>query len=149
MRRAITDLKNTHTDYPGDEFLKRLDTFKDLDSLQKTITKSQEVDLKRCQEYIQFRREALLANSLIDFEEVVLANPAPPTKGVERPDDAPDVALPTTVEELDGVWKEYLVKLRRLPSRMKTAEGRRLGKERAAFMEDFFRLLTTEERGTR
>lgn len=47
----------------------------------------------------------------------------------------------------DTAYREYLVKLRRLPSHMKTAEGKRLGEKRAAFMEDFFKLLTAEERG--
>ncbi|MFT5464296.1 MAG: tetratricopeptide (TPR) repeat protein [Planctomycetota bacterium] len=47
-----------------------------------------------------------------NFEEVVLLNPAEPTKGVERPDDAPEVELPTTVAELDEVWKTYIIRLR-------------------------------------
>ncbi|NQT87190.1 hypothetical protein HQ560_10530, partial [bacterium] len=72
LRRAITDLKNTHANYPGDEFLTRLDAFKDLASLGKAIPKGREADLERCQEYLRLRRKALLANPLIDFDEVVL-----------------------------------------------------------------------------
>jgi tetratricopeptide (TPR) repeat protein len=48
-----------------------------------------------------------------NFEEVVLANPAPPIKGVARPKDAPEVALPKTVEELDPVWRDWLVSLKK------------------------------------
>lgn len=47
-----------------------------------------------------------------NFEEVVLANPAPPIQGVPRPKDAPEVALPKTVAELDPVWKDWLVALK-------------------------------------
>ena len=46
-----------------------------------------------------------------NFEEVVLGNPAPPLK-IERPEDAPEVSLPRTVEELDPVWKEFCIELR-------------------------------------
>ena len=37
----------------------------------------------------------------------------------------------------------------RLPKKMKTGEGRRIAGERAAFMEEFFRLFASEERGAR
>jgi hypothetical protein len=47
-----------------------------------------------------------------NFEEVVLADPAPPIKGVARPPGAPPVALPATAAELDLVWKDWLVRLR-------------------------------------
>ncbi len=47
----------------------------------------------------------------------------------------------------DTAFREYQVKLRNLPRRMKTPEGRRMGRERAAFMEGFFRRLTAERRG--
>lgn len=47
----------------------------------------------------------------------------------------------------DTAYREYLVKLRLLPGRMMTEEGKRLAGERAAFMEDFFRRLHLETRG--
>lgn len=46
-----------------------------------------------------------------NFEEVVLENPSKPLK-IDRPDDAPEIALPRTVEELDEVWMEYCLNLR-------------------------------------
>jgi tetratricopeptide (TPR) repeat protein len=46
-----------------------------------------------------------------NFEEVVLGNPTPPLK-IDRPDDALDVALPRTVEELDEVWMDFCLDLR-------------------------------------
>jgi tetratricopeptide (TPR) repeat protein len=42
------------------------------------------------------------------FEEVVLANPAPPTPGIEETTGA----LPRTVDEINAVWKDYIVDLR-------------------------------------
>lgn len=45
------------------------------------------------------------------FEEIVLAKPKPPIKGFKRPADAKDVALPKTVDELNEVWKTWLVEL--------------------------------------
>ena len=39
------------------------------------------------------------------------------------------------------------MKLRHLPGRMMTAEGKRLAGERAAFMEEYFRRLNIEARG--
>ena len=64
------------------------------------------------QEFINTSGGRVGDGAVRNFEEVVLANPAPPTKGVERPEDAPAVDLPRTVEELDAVWKDYLVRLR-------------------------------------
>ena len=46
-----------------------------------------------------------------NFEEVVLANPSAKLK-IERPEDAPEIRLPKTVEELDPVWKDYCLRLR-------------------------------------
>jgi len=46
-----------------------------------------------------------------NFEEVVLGNPRPPIRGVDR-EDAEDVALPETVEQLDEIWKEWTLRLR-------------------------------------
>ncbi len=47
-----------------------------------------------------------------NFEEVVLAQPAPPTPKVDRPSDAPTVALPKTVAALDAVWKDFILRTR-------------------------------------
>ena len=47
----------------------------------------------------------------------------------------------------DTAFREYQVKLRNLPRRMKTPEGRRLGRERTAFMEGFFIRLAAEKKG--
>ncbi len=47
-----------------------------------------------------------------NFEEVVLGNPKKPTKGIEYSEVSPP-ALPETVEELDAVWKEWLVALKK------------------------------------
>lgn len=45
------------------------------------------------------------------FEELVLANPAPPIKGVERPKNAAALTLPKTVDELTEVWKDWMFAL--------------------------------------
>lgn len=47
----------------------------------------------------------------------------------------------------DTAYREYLVKLRKIPGSMKTAAGRRLARERADFMEEFFSRLDAETRG--
>lgn len=47
----------------------------------------------------------------------------------------------------DTAYREYLVKMRHLPGRMKTGEGRRLARERIVFMEEFFARLSAEEKG--
>ncbi len=49
----------------------------------------------------------------------------------------------------DTAFREYLVKLRHLPGKMTTPEGRRLARERAAYMEEFFRRLNVEAKGRR
>jgi tetratricopeptide (TPR) repeat protein len=46
------------------------------------------------------------------FEEVVLANPKPAMEFVERPEGTGAVALPQTVDEVDAVWKDWIVGLR-------------------------------------
>jgi tetratricopeptide (TPR) repeat protein len=48
-----------------------------------------------------------------NFEETVLAHPEPPIKGVARPKGAADVRLPKTVAELDDVWKDWLIALKK------------------------------------
>ncbi len=47
-----------------------------------------------------------------NFEKVVLANPAKPTPGVRVPRGSARADLPRTVEELDAVWKEWIINLR-------------------------------------
>lgn len=49
-----------------------------------------------------------------------------------------DVTTAPAYSENDTGYREYLVKLRHIHSRMLTAEGRRLAAERHAFMVDFF-----------
>ena len=44
----------------------------------------------------------------------------------------------------DTAYREYLVKLRKLPEAMLTEPGRRLGRERLTFMQDFFDRLNVE-----
>jgi len=46
------------------------------------------------------------------FEEVVLGHPAPPLQGVERPDGEDAVKLPRKIDDLDAVWKKYMIDLR-------------------------------------
>ena len=48
-----------------------------------------------------------------NFEETVLAHPEPPVKDVPRPAGSADVKLPKTVEELDEVWKNWLIDLKK------------------------------------
>jgi tetratricopeptide (TPR) repeat protein len=47
-----------------------------------------------------------------NFEEVVLANPSKPLKGVEPLEGARSASLPQNVEALNGVWKAWMVELR-------------------------------------
>jgi len=47
-----------------------------------------------------------------NFEKVVLQRPQPPTKGVDFADRDEAFALPTTVAELDEVWKAWTIALR-------------------------------------
>lgn len=44
----------------------------------------------------------------------------------------------------DSAYREYLVKLRHLPEKMLTESGRKLAKERAVFMDEFFSRLNNE-----
>ena len=46
-----------------------------------------------------------------NFEEVVLASPAPAYKGVKRGKDAPEVELPQTIDELTELWKSWCLQL--------------------------------------
>ncbi|MBN2449519.1 MAG: HD domain-containing protein [Lentisphaeria bacterium] len=47
----------------------------------------------------------------------------------------------------DSAYREYLVKLRHVPDRMLTAEGRRMAAARHAFMVAFFEQINREVRG--
>lgn len=47
-------------------------------------------------------------------------------------------------EKNDSAYREYLVKLRHLPEKMLTESGRKLAKERAVFMDEFFSRLNNE-----
>ncbi len=46
------------------------------------------------------------------FEETVLWSPAPRTKGVNFEEAEDAIRLPRTVDELNDVWKEYILRLR-------------------------------------
>lgn len=46
------------------------------------------------------------------FEKVVLAQPQAPTKGVDFSQSPFRIELPRTVQELDEVWKDYILRLR-------------------------------------
>ena len=63
----------------------------------------------------------------------------------------PEGAAPRHVGEIDHTEyspvEEWTVKLRHLPGRMTTGEGRRLALNRAVFMEAFFKQLEDEVRG--
>ena len=58
-------------------------------------------------EYIDKSGGRVGKGAVSTFEEVVLQNPAPPTKGIKS-----EIELPQTVDELNEVWKDWLVKLR-------------------------------------
>ena len=47
----------------------------------------------------------------------------------------------------DTAYREFLVKLRHIKDRMTTAEGRRIARERHAYMVDFFARLNRETAG--
>lgn len=61
----------------------------------------------------------------------------------------PDIEIEKTkpYTREDTAYREYMVKLRHIKDRMTTAEGRRLARERHAFMKDFFVRLNNESRG--
>ena len=58
-----------------------------------------------------------------------------------------DVTAAPAYSENDTGYREYLVKLRHIHTRMLTAEGRRLAAERHAFMETFFDRFIHEVEG--
>jgi uncharacterized protein len=61
------------------------------------------------------------------------------------PDIDVEKTKPYTKE--DTAYREYLVKLRHIKDRLTTAEGRRMARERHAFMAAFFGRLNKESRG--
>jgi uncharacterized protein len=58
-----------------------------------------------------------------------------------------DVTAAPAYSENDTGYREYLVKLRHIHTRLLTAEGRRLAAERHAFMESFFERFVSEIEG--
>jgi len=58
-----------------------------------------------------------------------------------------DVTAAPAYSENDTGYREYLVKLRHVHTRMLTTEGRRLAAERHAFMESFFERFISEIEG--
>ena len=58
-----------------------------------------------------------------------------------------DVTAAPAYSENDTGYREYLVKLRHIHTRMLTTEGRRLAAERHAFMETFFERFISEIEG--
>lgn len=47
-----------------------------------------------------------------NFEKIVLAHPAPPTPGLDFSKAKETVKLPATIDEVDAVWKEWILRLR-------------------------------------
>jgi hypothetical protein len=47
-----------------------------------------------------------------NFEKVILAHPAKPTQGFKPPEGVRTVALPKTIDELNEVWKDWILRLR-------------------------------------
>ncbi len=62
-------------------------------------------------EYVNASGGKVGKSAIATFEEVVLARPKPPTKGVAAA-KASRLRLPKTVDEVDDVWKEWLTALR-------------------------------------
>jgi tetratricopeptide (TPR) repeat protein len=82
-----------------------------------------------------------------NFEEVVLANPEPPIKGVDR-EGALDVRLPRTVEELDDVWKAWCLRLRdERQGKVEAARPYKLWARYAAANKDYDVALEHFEKG--
>jgi uncharacterized protein len=58
-----------------------------------------------------------------------------------------DIAKTKPYTEDDTAYREFVVKLKHVKSRMLTKEGKRLARERHAFMEEFFKRLDRETSG--
>jgi formylglycine-generating enzyme required for sulfatase activity len=75
LRRAIEDLSRA---YPGQyarggEFLRRLDSCeKELDALRQALNRGEMSDMNRLKDMLALRREALLANPLMNFDRLLL-----------------------------------------------------------------------------
>ncbi|MCP4450557.1 MAG: hypothetical protein GY809_03790, partial [Planctomycetes bacterium] len=75
LKRAITDLGKTYPDQYGqaDAYLARLDRFaRSLPQIRAELLKDSAQAHARLDEIMALKREALLANPLIDFDEIVL-----------------------------------------------------------------------------
>jgi len=66
--------------------------------------------------------------------------------GARLHNSAAEALAATSYSREDSAYREFLVKLRDIPSRMLTAEGRRLAAERYRFMVAFFEQLEGEIR---
>ncbi len=66
---------------------------------------------KAFREYINASGGLTGKTAIAKFEEVVLAQPLPPIKGVDRK-DAKAPKLPATIDELSELWKEWTLALR-------------------------------------
>ena len=66
---------------------------------------------------------------------------------LHNPSVNPEDTRPYTVE--DTAYREFRLKLRNIKNRLLTNEGRRLGRERHAFMEGFFKRFLEEYSGSR
>ena len=91
MRRAITDLIKTFgDDYPGgQDYLKALDTFeKQLPAVKGFLRRKDNKALKAAEEITAFQRRALLANPLLNFDELLLIKRKPigDPRRAEEPD---------------------------------------------------------------
>jgi uncharacterized protein len=64
---------------------------------------------------------------------------------LHNPDAVPEETKPYSRD--DTGYREYRVKLSRIKDRMLTAEGRRMARERHAFMEQFFERFLQEHEG--
>jgi len=67
--------------------------------------------------------------------------------GARLHDPRVDVRKTKAYSKEDTAYREFLVKLSRVKSRMFTAEGRRIARERHEFMTSFFRRLNKETAG--
>ncbi len=73
LRRAVLDLQKTFPDkYSAAKYIKQLDAFEsELPAILQGIMRREKAALTRYRAYVGFRRAALLANPLIDFEKLL------------------------------------------------------------------------------